>query len=425
MVNDNDNILKSGQVSSSAVPFQFDDVQALAKKMLQKANHQAQNIINAARKQAEDIEQAAYDDGFSKGREEGYAKGYPEGRQEGEAAARGEVAEHVATLADMLTQILQLLDGQRLLIKNQSEVDLLRLSFEIAKKIVKSELSVNPEIILKNVTEAIDLTVQRQDITIYVNPVDYTAVESYIPTLQKTFNDLGRVAVLTDDSVERGGCLAKNNEGVVDLQINQQINAVEQALLGVSSDDESAFAQVQEENAALPMQASVEDSSPADMVQTVHAEEVAPVQELYQEPVIKAETVTDAEAVVDVPEDVAEENVNLADGATLISRHAETENPEGEAKTELSEHGIAEHEGLAGGEGGSVDSAEIGEPSDAVVDTQDNGAQTEGEGIFKLDSVVDESASEDSAKGQSQDNENKKAENDVNGGNGAEDESGN
>lgn len=227
-----DNIIKSESLSElTPVPFQFDDIQVLAKKIIQKANAQAQNLLDTARKQAVQLENSSAEDGYNKGYSDGMAKGLAEGQEKGYSEVNTIVNSKVDSLAATLSEILNQLSAERITLQQHAEVDLLKLSLAIAKKIIKHELSVS-DVVKDTAREAIALTVSRRDIVLYVNSEDYEALEEYLPSLKAEFNDLERVKIEKDDNIQKGGVRVQTFDGEVDLRIEEQIRALERGLLG-------------------------------------------------------------------------------------------------------------------------------------------------------------------------------------------------
>lgn len=227
-----DNVIRAEDAPVTPVAFQFEDIQALAKEFLRKQAAQAQRTIEAARKQAADIENAAHQEGQEKGYKEGYAKGEQEGHAAGEQAAREAFEGQTHSVAQALGTLLEALDGERLGLRNSAEVDLLGLALAIAERVVRRTIAIDPEVIRANVEAAIRLTIARRDLTMHVAPEDCAAVEAFLPELRSRFNTLERVELVADPDVERGGVRLVHNEGEIDLRIAEQFRALERALLG-------------------------------------------------------------------------------------------------------------------------------------------------------------------------------------------------
>lgn len=243
MPEENKNILNANDQTglSRAKPFQFDDVRAMAAKILRNANTQAQAMLESARKESKAIQQKAFEEGMAAGKEAGEKKGYEEGLASGDAQGRDEILQQTAGLTDTVAMFLDALDNERATLANAAEVDLLRLSLDIAKRIVRHELSVNPETIREVVMAAVEMTVSRTDITLFVNPEDLQRVEQFLPDIPRRFANVTRVNLMPDPEVAPGGVRATTRDGEVDLRLESQFEAIERALLGqVDTEDEIA-----------------------------------------------------------------------------------------------------------------------------------------------------------------------------------------
>lgn len=218
------------------IPFQFQDVQVLAKTILARANQQAQRKLEAAGKQAEDIEKAAWDDGVEKGRQEGYPKGLAEGRAAGEAAAREEFAAQTDGVAAALEAMVEELQARKLGLEAEAEADLLRLAVGIARLVVRREIAIDEDYILPTLRAAIRTSTERSDLVARVHPDDLAAVKRELPSLRNAFTDLGRVRLEPDPAVGRGGIRLVGQSGEVDMRLTTQFAAIEDALLGRAED---------------------------------------------------------------------------------------------------------------------------------------------------------------------------------------------
>ncbi|MCX7935565.1 MAG: FliH/SctL family protein [Planctomycetota bacterium] len=212
--------------------FELEDIQRLAHKILQRAAEQAKRKLMAAEQQAQSIEQAAYDSGFAKGEAEGRQKGEADGRLAGEKAAREEFASRTRGAAEALEKILAEVRERRIALHSEAEAGLLRLSLEIARHILRSEIKANAEALKPLVREAIRLAISRRDLVLRLHPADIAAIQEEIPALRAAFLDLQAVRLEADSSLERGSVIAVSAEGEVDLRLSAQLAAIERALLG-------------------------------------------------------------------------------------------------------------------------------------------------------------------------------------------------
>ncbi len=218
--------------SESIVAYQYSDLQSTAKAILAKATETANKKIEQAKKNIAELEEIMRKQGYDKGFADGLVQGEIEGRKTGEAAARSEFEARIGGLNGALQHILSELSFRRQTIQAQAEADMLALALEIAKKIVKREVEVDEKFVVPLIMEAVALTNKRNDLVIKVNPANVKAVEEEIPTLNAIFNDIGRVSISADESIEAGGIKVISRDGEVDLSLEEQFASLERALVG-------------------------------------------------------------------------------------------------------------------------------------------------------------------------------------------------
>ena len=117
-------------------------------------------------------------------------------------------------------------------IQAEAEADLLNLAIDIAKRIVRREVIVDERFVVPIIHEAIALTNNRNDLIVKLNPQDRDIVSDEIPALKAIFSDIGRIKLLDDETVSRGGVKVVSREGDVDMQLEEQFAALERALIG-------------------------------------------------------------------------------------------------------------------------------------------------------------------------------------------------
>lgn len=218
--------------SDSVIAYQVTDLKALAAKILRRANDVAQQKIKQAEQSIQDSHAKAIEDGHAAGYSEGFAKGEEEGKAAGEQAARDEFTQKVGGITAALQATLQDLSARKVSLQAEAEADLLELSVEIAKRIVRREVEVDPKFVLPVMQEAVALTNNKSDLTIHVNPCDLAAIEEELPTLKAIFSDLGRVDATPDNKIGKGGVRVMSPDGEIDMRLEEQFKALERALIG-------------------------------------------------------------------------------------------------------------------------------------------------------------------------------------------------
>jgi flagellar assembly protein FliH len=198
--------------------FNFSDMGDQANSYLEQVREQAAQIVAQARSEAEQIK----------------AKAQAEGRQ---AALKAAEAAIQSKLDEQLKQLLPALESaaaQLVQAKDQWqrhwEQNLVHLAAKIAERVIRREIDGQVDIPLTLIQEALDLATGSQKVTLHLNPADRTALGDRVQQLAGRMVKLGPVHVIADETVSRGGCRVHTEFGVIDQQIEAQLNRIETEL---------------------------------------------------------------------------------------------------------------------------------------------------------------------------------------------------
>lgn len=165
------------------------------------------NLISRAREEADSIREAASKEGYQQG------------------------------LTQAVEDIAQIREALNAFICAPQEVfdyiapEILEISVDIAQKIIKKEVSQNPEIVLEKITEILKtLPKEEPKVTIRVNPMQVSIAKQSIPEILEAAGLDTKIVVLQDETVSEGGCIVTTNNGVIDATIESQIAIVKEAL---------------------------------------------------------------------------------------------------------------------------------------------------------------------------------------------------
>jgi len=174
--------------------------------------------------QAEPIEEPQVSDPDESAVAQAYRKGYEEGYAACAKAAESEVTKQVAAFRAMVDELA----SQRKRLIRESEQAVLKLSCEIARKIIGRAAEIKENLIEEVVKNAVGHLAERQRMVIRVNPLDLEILERNQP--EWIASDEG-IELKADKRIKRGGCLVEGESGSVDAQIESQIDAIEKALM--------------------------------------------------------------------------------------------------------------------------------------------------------------------------------------------------
>jgi flagellar assembly protein FliH len=146
-------------------------------------------------------------------------------RNEGYAAGR---ADAIATLEPALAALTQAI-GDVQASQGELAIDLERraveLGLRLAGKVVGGALSVQPELVVESVTGVLRGIVDRQRVTVLVNPADLDIVREAMDGLRASLGgiDIDHCVVEAERRVGRGGCIVRTPVGDVDASIETKL----------------------------------------------------------------------------------------------------------------------------------------------------------------------------------------------------------
>ena len=142
-----------------------------------------------------------------------------------------------AGLEQAREDVLALKDAIGIFLNSNQEVyeqiapEILSVSVEIAKKIIKKEVSESPEVLVNTVIEVLKgLSKEEAKVMLRVNPVQVDILRQSVPEILNLTGLDAKVSVLADESISEGGCLVTTTNGVVDATIETQLSVVSEAL---------------------------------------------------------------------------------------------------------------------------------------------------------------------------------------------------
>ena len=168
------------------------------------------NLVSRAQEEAENIKKSAFEEGYRKGLED--AKGdLDEFRKQFSSfmSAKKDVFEYIAP-------------------------DILEISVDIAKKIIKKEVESDPQVLINTIIDVLK-TVSKSEpkINIRVKPQAVQFIKDTLPNITYQYGIEAKINIISDPSIEDGGCIFQTNNGIVDASIDTQLEIIKKALEGM------------------------------------------------------------------------------------------------------------------------------------------------------------------------------------------------
>ncbi len=155
------------------------------------------------------LRQKGHAEGFAEGFAQGQANAILQGEHQLQAYIDGQGRESAAQFAQLLQSAQdQLAQSQQVMARG-----VLELACEVARQILRHELSVNPNVVLPVVREGLQLLVDDSKCAVVrLNPLDLDVLAD---TLQTEFSGLS-LSLTPDSSIEPGGCRISNAGSVIE-----------------------------------------------------------------------------------------------------------------------------------------------------------------------------------------------------------------
>ena len=165
------------------------------------------NLISRAREEADSIREAAAKEGY----------------QEGIDKAKNDILEVKESMDEFFRAKQEVFES--------IAPDILEISLDIAKKIIKKEMTENPEILLDNIKDILkSLSKEETKIVLKVNPSQVQILKQELPEAVMMAGLEAKVIVVPDDDTMEGGCLITTDNGVIDATIETQLAIISEVL---------------------------------------------------------------------------------------------------------------------------------------------------------------------------------------------------
>jgi len=189
-----------------------------AKVLLQETRKKEQVILSEAQQEASQLKEAAEKKGFEEGMTQGYKTGYEAGMKQ----AEGESQRLRETIHNMLDEAQEVVENYY----QSKRTEFLELAGHMAETIVHKSIDVSSEQVMDLIKPVLHrLKREDQFITLMVRPEQKELVKEKVKEFEKENQDI-RFAVLSDNTLDKNGCIVENAHAIVDLQVRKQLDAM-------------------------------------------------------------------------------------------------------------------------------------------------------------------------------------------------------
>jgi flagellar assembly protein FliH len=215
----------------SPVPFSLVDIEHQAQGIVEHAKQRAAQVLAEALKAGEQLRRRSQAEGLTAGYEEGFAKGAAEGQKTGHDEALERMSEQFQQAVGALNSAMAELDARRREFQAAVQRDVAQLAVRIAEMVSKRMGSLDISVLMANVTQCLRLVVEPHNLRLAIHPTQKAALADAMPKLKLEFAALEHVELLEDESVSPGGCRLFTRQGLIDADLQSQINRITEELL--------------------------------------------------------------------------------------------------------------------------------------------------------------------------------------------------
>jgi flagellar assembly protein FliH len=205
-------------VAMRAVAYDLTDMAAQAEDYLGAVRRQAAEIVEEAKREAAAV------------RKNAEAAGRRAAEQAIERILDEKVAQQMKTLLPALQAAVKQVEDAKQAWMQHWETAAVELAAAIAGRLVRGELQRRPEISGQWIRESLQLAAGNGEVTIRLHPADQQTLERQVKRLAAAFAPLATVDVVADETISPGGCKLNTEFGVVDNQLETQLERIKQEL---------------------------------------------------------------------------------------------------------------------------------------------------------------------------------------------------
>jgi flagellar assembly protein FliH len=224
-------LLKSAQVPTSIAPFSLASIEAQAKGMLRAAQTKAGELLTVAQSEAEMLKREGHATGLAEGKKQGLAEGLEAGKKSGHEQALAEFREKFTTAVAALSKAAQQFDASRGEMNANGQRSLIELAAAIARRVTKRQAMLDPAVLSANLQGAMKLVSHWTDVRIAVHPNQMATLQAEMPNLKMSWPQLQHVQLIEDKTLAIGGCRVFTVNGMVDGDLDSQLDRVIEQLL--------------------------------------------------------------------------------------------------------------------------------------------------------------------------------------------------
>jgi flagellar assembly protein FliH len=232
-IQDSSRLIKAASARSlgGSATFNFDDLRRQCDEHIESARSQGRQLLAEAQAAADEVRRKAHAEGLAAGQREGLAQAQELVEARAAQVAARLTQEQLQTVLPAFRAAAAALEIEKDRWLATWEGAAVKLSATIAEKILRHELSRQPELAGPVVREALQLAAGQPHIKLHLHPDDLDQLKECGHEVVGRLAALGEATLVPDESISRGGCLIETRHGVIDARLETQIERITSELL--------------------------------------------------------------------------------------------------------------------------------------------------------------------------------------------------
>ncbi len=215
---------------SAHVAFNFEDIRQKCEAFIEQTQAKATQMLVQAHADGEKIKEAAMQQGIKNGERLGLTNSDQRIKNQAEKMADQKLAESLQTLKPALEQAAE---QMRLELHNAMaawETHLVRLAAQLAQRITRRQIEVEPTLVVDSVQEILKATIGEDRINVHVHPDDAELISSHLNF--SSSNGQLPVLLTPDPELSRGDCIVTTSHGQIDARVDSMLDQLANELTG-------------------------------------------------------------------------------------------------------------------------------------------------------------------------------------------------
>ncbi|MFA6989268.1 MAG: FliH/SctL family protein [Candidatus Gastranaerophilaceae bacterium] len=197
--------------------------------IIEKANHQAEQILQKANEEANaKLENAEnyINQVATQATEEGHKQGLEQGYIDGQQKFMTEMFEKISAVNALVEASFKA--KREILVSGEREI--LELAVLMAEKVTKIKLDKDKKILSNIVKDAISCLKEREEIKILANPIFAEHLYSISEELKKEIKGINQIKIIEDKTISADGVIVESLESRADARLSTQITEIAKKL---------------------------------------------------------------------------------------------------------------------------------------------------------------------------------------------------